>query len=424
MAGIYGLMRGEVGTVPTPADTTSRGARTARAPGALARLALRRVLATIATWRHAGVTLRLPDGREVRAGASSGTQLVVTVHDWSFFVRVLLDADIGAGESYARGDWDCDDLAGLLGASVEARSASRGAACLAWLSAARHAPLRTRRLCGAGAAARNVCAHYDQGDDFFSLFLDPSMTYSSAVYPASDATLEQAQELKLDLACRSLGLGPGMNVLDVGCGWGGFALHAAKRYGCRVTAVTLSPAQAAWARARVGDARLEDRVDVQLRDYRDVRGTFDAICCIEMLEAVGYRGYRRFFRKCAARLARGGRMFLQVIVFPGADYARYRFQYDFVRKHVFPGGLLPSQRALVRALGETGFCIEEMRDGASHYARTLGDWRRRLTSHRAAGLALPSSWIRSWEFYFAICEAGFSSGHLGLMQASLTSRFS
>jgi cyclopropane-fatty-acyl-phospholipid synthase len=267
-----------------------------------------------------------------------------------------------------------------------------------------------------------VRAHYDLGNDFFALFLDPSMTYSCAVYPDAGAGLEQAQEHKLDLACRSLALQPGMSLLEIGCGWGGLAIHAARRYGSRVTAVTLSPAQAAWTRARVREAGLERLVDVRLGDYGEVGGTFDAISSIEMLEAVGYRGYARFFRHCAARLAGGGRMFLQVIEFPKPDYNRYRFQYDFVRKHIFPGGLLPSPPSLARAIAAAGLRAEWMQDLSAHYARTLHDWRSRLLTAAADAVAVPRSRRRMWEYYMAICEAGFSSGHLAVRQTLLTLR--
>lgn len=387
-----------------------------RPPTRLQAFARDYTLGAIAGWEHGGLDVRLPDGSRVSLGARRGTRPLVTVHDWAFFPRFLFDADLGAGESYLRNDWDTSDLVGLVRLVLAAPPSPAGSA-LAWLSAGRHGPWRVRRW-GAGAASRNVRAHYDLGNEFFARFLDASMTYSAALYDVGDETLEVAQERKLEAICRRLRLTPAMHLLDVGCGWGSLALHAAHRYGCRVTGVTLSPAQAEWAAVRAHEAGMADRVEITLGDWRDVGGVFDAVASVEMLEAVGHRAYGAFFRRCDRWLAPGGRLFLQMIAFPGPDYRRYRFQFDFLRRHVFPGGVLPSAPAVVRAAARTSSLrLRSMEDITSNYVRTLAEWRRRLDRSMAAeGGGVPSRLLRTWEFYLALCEAGFASEHLSSLQ--------
>jgi cyclopropane-fatty-acyl-phospholipid synthase len=400
-----------------PYSVTDAGARDRanRAPSRFEAAARALVLARLRTWPHGGLVFDLPDGSQCEIGAAPEPHPRVVVHDWAFFARVLLDADIGAGESYARGEWDARELAAVLRVAVAApRSAI--ASGFAWASALRHAPMRAWRVSRPGATARNVRSHYDLGNGFFAGFLDASMTYSAAVYPRAEATLEEAQAHKRELVFRALGLAPGMRVLDLGCGWGGLALHAAQRHGCRVTAVTLSPAQADWARARVRAAGLDGRVDVVLGDWRAVGGTFDAIASIEMLEAIGHRAYGTFFATCGRLLVPGGRLALQVIAYPEGDHRRYRWQYDFLRKHVFAGGVLPTVPGLLRAARRAGFRPESVTEGRSDYACTLAEWRRRLG--RADGPTSPRL-RRTWEFYLAACEAGFATGRLSSVRMVL-----
>jgi len=334
------------------------------------------------------------------------------VNDWTFFRRILLGGDVGLGESYVAGEWQCDDLVELFRLVLQHHAIARRRAPLAALQAFTNA-WRPRHV------VDDVRAHYDLGNEFFALFLDESMTYSAAVFPTATTDLADAQRNKLDAICQRVALGPGLSVLDIGGGWGSFALHAAGAYGCRVLSITLSEAQHALARERVRRAGLESKVDVQLCDYREVRGQFDRIVSIEMFEAVGYRSWPTFFRTCERLLAPGGSMLCQTTVYPDRDFRAYRRNVDWLRLHVFPGTLLGSLQAIVRILAtETGLRIQWMEDIAPHYAATLHCWRERFRRNLAAvrRLGFDDAFIRKWDLYLATCEAAFSVRHLGTLQ--------
>ena len=271
-------------------------------------------------------------------------------------------------------------------------------------------------------AACDVRAHYDVGNEFFAAFLDESLTYSAAIFATPETTLAEAQREKLDRICRRLELRRGLHVLDIGCGWGSFAIHAAAIYGCRVRAITLSPAQHALARERVRAAGLADLVDVRLCDYRDVDGRFDRIVSIEMLEAIGFEQYDVFFRACERLLAPDGRVALQVITYPDADFDAYRRDVDWLRTHVFPGTLLLSMRGIREALERgTRLRITWQDDIGPHYATTLRHWRARFLRAapeiRRLGFAAP--FLRKWDLYLTMCEAAFATERLGTVQLLL-----
>jgi cyclopropane-fatty-acyl-phospholipid synthase len=269
---------------------------------------------------------------------------------------------------------------------------------------------------------RNIAAHYDLGNEFFRLFLDETMMYSCAIFEHAQMTLAEASVAKLEAVCRKLALAPGDHVLEVGSGWGGFALHAAGRYGCRVTTTTISPSQFELARERVRAAGLEGRVTVLLEDYRDLAGRYDKLVSIEMIEAIGHRQFEEFFRVSAARLAPGGRMLLQSIVIDDRHYARARDEVDFIKRYIFPGCCIPSLGALSQAMtAASDLHIEDVEDIGPHYATTLARWRdnflARLAEVRALGY--PDEFIRMWEFYLCYCEAGFAERALGDVQLLL-----
>ncbi|MEX1104438.1 MAG: cyclopropane-fatty-acyl-phospholipid synthase family protein, partial [Dehalococcoidia bacterium] len=270
---------------------------------------------------------------------------------------------------------------------------------------------RIRRNTRAGSQ-RNIAAHYDLGNDFYRLFLDETMTYSSAVFATPDQDLAEAQRNKYRIIAANAGLEPGQHVLEIGTGWGGFALYAAGELGCRVTSVTISREQYELARERAHAAGLDDRVDVQLRDYRDIEGTYDAIVSIEMLEAVGAEYFATFFEVCDRALRPGGRMSLQSITFPDAAYERQRRGANWIQTYIFPGGLCPSLSVIERSIHDTRFLVNGVTDIADSYALTLRVWRQRFMARldEVRSMGFDERFIRMWEYYLALSEAGFATG--------------
>jgi len=387
------------------------------------------------TWRRAVLgrlgqlqrgTLTVEDAGDVLSfgrPAADGLAARVVVRRPGFWRRLALGGSVGAGESYADGDWDADDLTAvvrLLARNREALSGlDRGLAWLGRPAASLFALLRPNTRAG---ARRNIADHYDLGNDFFALMLDPTMTYSAAVFDPPEATLEEASRRKLEILCRKLDLGPADHLLEIGSGWGSMAIHAASRHGCRVTTTTISPSQYELARERTRAAGLAGRVTVLLEDYRDLKGEYDKLVSIEMIEAIGHRYFGEFFRRCAARLAPGGRMLLQSITIADRHYARARDEVDFIKRYIFPGCCIPSVSALAQAMaGASDLRIVHLEDIGPHYATTLARWRENLFAslERVRGLGYPESFIRMWEFYLCYCEAGFAERALGDVQMLL-----
>lgn len=381
---------------PTVADKVGRAAVTAF---------LRRL-------DHGRLTMSLPDGLQEAFGPDDGGPRVeVSVRRLRFFRRTLFAGDIGFGEAFADGDWDTPDLTGLL--------------CLLAL---REDTLNDRRFWPALAgrvlnylahlrrpntlsgSRRNITEHYDLGNDFYSLFLDRTMSYSSGIFLRDGDSLEQAQLNKMGAVLEMAAIGPEDHVLEIGCGWGGFALEAVRRTGCRLTGITISAEQHRLARERVREAGLEDRIDIRLEDYRSVQGVFSRVVSIEMLEAVGHVNLPAYFEAIDRLLAPGGRAVIQVITMPDRKYDAYRRGSDWIRKHIFPGGHLPSLGAMVVAMSaRTRLGVTRLDDIGPHYARTLRLWREGLLARRADVLALgfDEMFLRKWEYYFSYCEAGF-----------------
>jgi cyclopropane-fatty-acyl-phospholipid synthase len=377
----------------------------------------------LASWSGSALAVELPDGSAWRFGEPAcGRCVTVTVLDWRFFSRVVARSDVGLGESYMAGEWRCDDLVAFFRSLLVQPAIARRAGWLAWAARLTTLPLRRRSV---RRAAHDVRAHYDLGNAFFACFLDESMTYSAAVFPTAETSLAEAQREKLERICRRLGLAPGMEVLDLGGGWGSFAIHAAMAHGCRVRSITLSPAQHALARRRVREAGLDARVDVRLCDYRDVTGRFDRIVSIEMFEAIGFAHYRTFFRACARLLTEDGRMLLQTSTYPDDGFHAYRTDVDWIRTHVFPGGLLASLGAIRETVARTtSLRIESTEEIGPHYATTLHHWRARYlrSMPEVRRLGFDASFVRKWDLYLAMCEAAFAAGRLGTSQIVLRRR--
>jgi len=358
---------------------------------------------------------------------AAGLACELTVHDPRFYADVVLGGSIGAGESFMEGRWSADDLTTLIRIFARDRRArgglEAGAARLKGLVDRAWHRLRPNTLSG---SRRNIAAHYDLGNEFFAAFLDPTLTYSCGLFAEEGSTLQEASVRKNDLICRKLELGPHDEVLEIGCGWGGFAIHAAGRYGCRVLGVTLSRRQRDLALERVREAGLEGRVEIVLQDYRRLPAAsgrrFDKLVSIEMIEAVGARFLGDYFRVCAELLQPAGSMLLQGIVIADQQYRAYLHSVDFIQRHIFPGGFLPSLTSLCGAMTEASdLRVAHLQDITSHYPRTLDAWRERFRaeSGRLESLGFDARFRRAWEFYFGYCAAGFLERNIGVLQLLL-----
>jgi len=376
--------------------------------------------ARLAALEHGVVELVDGDRRERFGRRTARCSLASTVHvqDPRFYGEVAFGGSVGAGESYMAGDWRADDLVALvriLGANRGVLDGLEGG--LSRLAAPARALLHAAARNTRDGSRRNIAAHYDVGNDFFELFLDPTMMYSCAYFADADMTLEAAQIAKLDRVCRKLDLKPTDHLLEIGTGWGGLALHAAIHYGCRVTTTTISREQHALARARIDAAGLADRITLRLDDYRDLDGRYDKLVSIEMIEAVGHQYFDAFFRRCNALLVPGGTMLVQAITIADQQYATARDSVDFIKRHIFPGCCIPSVGALAESVARTpSLRIVDLEDIGPHYATTLAAWRANLLAARAVVLArgYTETLLRMWDFYLAYCEGGFAERALGV----------
>jgi cyclopropane-fatty-acyl-phospholipid synthase len=367
--------------------------------------------------------MALPDGRTLRfQGTEPGPHGEIIVHVLAFIRPVYSKGDIGFAESFMDQKFDTPDLATLLRYFTanweDATKLAIGGRAARFLFALRHM-LRANTRKG---SRRNILAHYDLGNDFYARWLDPTMTYSSALFSAPGQRLEDAQIAKYRSIARNLNLKAGDHVLEIGSGWGGFAEIAAKEYGARVTSITISDAQYAWATQRIADAGLSDQVEIVLRDYRDVTGQFDAVASIEMFEAVGEEYWHSYFEKIADVLRPGGRAALQIITIEDDQFEGYRKRADFIQHYIFPGGMLPSERRLREETARVGldFTVDSM--FGHSYARTLAEWAKRFDCawDGIRGGKFDESFRRLWLYYFAYCEAGFSTSRIDVGQFVLT----
>ena len=351
--------------------------------------------------------------------ARDGLAAEVVVRNPAFWRRVATGGTLGAAESYAAGEWDTPDLTALVRLVTRNVATMDGiegglAALRRPVDALRHALRRNTRA----GSRRNITEHYDLGDEFFALMLDPTLTYSCGIFERPDSTLEEASIAKIDRLCRMLQLGPDTHLLEIGTGWGALAVHAASRYGCRVTTTTISKNQLACAQRRVADAGLSDRVTVLHSDYRDLQGRFDRVVSVEMLEAVGADYYGTFFEKCASLLFDDGLLALQVITIADARYEQHVRGVDFIKRYVFPGSNIPSITALLQAATRSSdLTLRRLDDIGRHYATTLAAWRENLARNAEAVNRLTDERFRRiWHFYLCYCEAGFAEGYLGTAQ--------
>lgn len=384
-------------------------------------VASRLVFAGLERLRDGHLTVHLPDGSSRAFGATGASHVEMTVRRWRFFSRLVRGADVGAGESYVDGDWSTPDLVALTRLFLANEDVLAPPRLVGLLGRLRdrlsHAARSNRRA----QARRNIHAHYDLSNDFYRLFLDPSMTYSAALFDQPGAGLELAQKAKYERLAQWAGIRAADRVLEIGC-WGGFAEYAAGTLGCSVTGLTLSEEQAAFARRRVREAGLSERVEIRLMDYRDLQGSFDSVVSIEMLEAVGHRYLDSFFTTCHRVLRPGGRVALQTISVADQIYDRYRRGSDWIRKYIFPGGHLPSLGALQASMARTTpFVIDRTENIAAHYATTLRHWRRRFWMRigDVRALGFDQRFVRMWDFYLATCEGAFLERHIGNLQLQL-----
>nr|WP_314615387.1 cyclopropane-fatty-acyl-phospholipid synthase family protein [uncultured Pseudomonas sp.] len=403
--------------MPAPTLSISKSAGLAPLLGGLARHA---VLAQLRRLRHGHLRL-ISQGQQWTFGdVASPLYAEVEILDSAAWGLVAGNGSIGAGEGYIHGYWRSPDLAAvtrLFVANLEVLDAMEGG-----LARLARPPLRLLHRLNRNSrhgARRNILAHYDLGNALFERLLDPSMMYSAARFDSPGQTLEQAQRRKLERICQQLELKPEEHLLEIGSGWGSLAIHAALEYGCRVTTTTLSAAQHTYTLQRVKALGLEQRVTVLLEDYRDLRGRFDKLVSIEMVEAVGHRYLPAFFRQCAALLKDDGLMLLQAITIRDQRYAQARRSVDFIQRYIFPGGALPSLSVLLdTASRQTALNLVHLEDFGQDYSRTLRHWRDnlRLARSELTALGYDETFQRLWEFYLCYCQGGFEERTIGVAQ--------
>jgi cyclopropane-fatty-acyl-phospholipid synthase len=346
------------------------------------------------------------------------------VSDAAFYSSFIYGGDIGAVESYMRKEWDCDDLYRLL--RIISRNSSlyeQTGKGWSWVTRPLYLLYGIMHRNTPNGSKKNIFSHYDLGNDFFSVFLDNTLCYSCGIFISENDTLEEASIEKMDRLCRLLDLNPNDRLLEIGTGWGGFALHAAQKYGCSVITTTISKAQYELANKRVLDSGLSDKIKVLLQDYRDLTGRYDKIVSIEMIEAVGHQFLPVYFRKCASLLTDSGRMALQAITIRDHEYENYKNGMDFIKRYIFPGGCLPSLTILCETLTKhTDLRITHVEDIGSHYVRTLLEWHNRFKEGltRIQSMGYEDVIIRLWEFYFLSCAAAFAEGKISDIQILLS----
>lgn len=407
------------GRAPRPAPVDARLwpdiAAAPRAPGRarIAHAVLRRASEV------AGFRVRLPDGATFEAAA--GAPVLRVVRPEEFFARLGANRLIGFGEGWMSGAWDTDDLPGLLSVMAD-RLTDLVPEPLQRVRRLIDAPMPEGEDADRRGARRNIARHYDLSNELFAAFLDPTMTYSSGLFSPGD-DLEQAQLRKIDAILDAAAVGRDTRLLEIGSGWGALAVRAATERSARVTTITLSTEQQALAQQRAGDAGVADRVDVVVRDYRDVEGQFDAIVSVEMIEAVGERYWPDYFAALGRLLAPGGRVGLQAITMPHQHLLNTRRSWGWIHKYIFPGGLIPSMTAIRdHAARDGGLRVLQRRAFGQHYAETLRLWRERFLAaeETVAALGFDHVFRRMWEFYLAYCEAGFRAGRIDVSQLTLS----
>jgi len=374
--------------------------------------------------------LELPSGETMVIGTpGAGSPALIRVRRAAFFRKCVLFGDVGFGESYVDGEWETDSIERVIAWAVlnveqsPAMSGSKARHFALNLLKGYNRALHLLRPNSLATSRRNIADHYDLGNDFYRLWLDETMTYSSAYFTAPEQSLESAQIAKYDAICRKLQLRDGDQVLEIGSGWGGFASHAVRTYGCRVTSVTISEEQLAYARERFIHEGIADRAEVRLADYRTLTGQYDKIVSIEMMEAIGDRYLETYFAKIHELIKPDGLVAVQYITVPDSRHGELRRGVDWIQKHIFPGSLLLSVGRVNQALSHTGdLFLHDLEDIGASYAKTLHAWwerfNTRLVDVRALGF--DARFIRKWNYYLQYCEAGFASRNISVVQAVYT----
>jgi cyclopropane-fatty-acyl-phospholipid synthase len=368
--------------------------------------------------------LTLVDGNESHQfGQLSGhkmnneLQAVIHVHDARFYGEIAFGGSIGAGEAYMLGYWSADNLTNVIRLMCQNQSVMdtlEGG--YQWLTKPLMRLLHWLNSNTTEGSRKNIAAHYDLGNDLFQLFLDPTMMYSSAIFSENTPTLQAASELKLKTICDKLDLKPDDHVLEIGTGWGGFAIYAATHYGCKVTTTTISEQQYLLAKSRVESAGLSDQITLLLDDYRHLKGQYDKLVSIEMIEAVGYQFYDTYFSKVSALLKPAGLALIQAITIADQRYESAKKSVDFIQRYIFPGSCIPSNTAMLNSItGKTDMRLYDLEDIGPHYATTLRMWRENFFAHieQVRKLGYSEEFIKMWEFYLCYCEGGFEERALG-----------
>jgi cyclopropane-fatty-acyl-phospholipid synthase len=365
------------------------------------------------------IEIVLPGGdRHVFEGQEPGPSAVLELRDETVARQLLVGGDVAFAEAFMEGDWESPDPAAIVEyAARNAEAIDRHLGETVWgglLRRALHAVRANTRF----GSRRNIAYHYDLGNEFYRLWLDPTMTYSSAVFEHEDLSLEEAQRAKYRRLAGLLGLADGQSVLEIGCGWGGFAVTAAGERGCRVTGLTLSQRQRDFAVHRAEEAGLADRIDIRLEDYRDTKGLFDRIASIEMFEAVGEKYWPVFFERVRERLTQGGLAAMQIITIAESRFEAYRSRPDFIQRYIFPGGMLPTLTHLKSLAAQAGMDWRTDNGFGLHYARTLGLWHQRFVEAwpEVRKLGFDERFKRMWQYYLAYCEGGFRAGSIDVRQ--------
>lgn len=388
------------------------------------------MLQSLKPFAHGGMRMIYPDGR-TRVFGAAGAEITaeMRIRDRDFFRRCVLFGNVGFGEAYVDGDWETDDIAAVIAwfilnlAKTQGGKTSSAKLAFVNLLNAFNRVQHFLRPNSVKTSRRNIAEHYDLGNEFYSLWLDETMTYSAARFEHPGQPLKEAQSAKYEALCQKLQLKPGDHVLEIGCGWGGFSCHAAREHGCRVTAVTISQEQHKYATERVAREGLANRIEVRLQDYRHITGQFDKIASIEMLEAVGDKYLETYFAKCAEVLKPEGLLAFQMITVADCQHKDLRKGVDWIQRHIFPGSLLLSVGRVNEAINRTGdFFMHGLEDLGASYARTLRLWFERFNARLDAvkALGFDERFVRKWNYYLQYCEAAFAMRNISVVQAVYT----
>ncbi len=388
------------------------------------------IISALSKMELGSLILTLPNGEVIQLGENNAKiSASIQIKNTSFFKRCVLYGDVGFGEAYVDGDWDTDNITNVIKwflLNVDNAPTVSGSDVTNFILNSLkfiNKNFHQKRINSIKGSKKNISEHYDLNNQFFSLFLDPTMTYSSAYFKEKGMTLEQAQLAKYHRLCEQLCLTPSDHVLEIGSGWGGNAIYMAKNFGCKVTTVTISEEQYKLATEKVAKENLEDKISVLKKDYRTLEGRFDKVVSIEMLEAVGAEYYETYFKKCAQLLKKDGIFALQVITSPDSRFENFKNGVDWIQKHIFPGSLLPSVSAINTAVNKTSdFTLVDLKDIGLDYAHTLAIWHKAFNANLndVKQLGFNDYFIRKWNYYLCYCEAAFAMRNINVMQMVYT----